>query len=169
MKISDLQRKIYIDMDGVLVFCTKSAASFNNLTVKEFLSYGYGNKYWDNFVAKADLYQEFANMGWESNGKRLLNFFNQRNIPYTFLTRPIKEPHTKECIKGKLSWLMKNSLDEIPVLFERHKEKYVGNGNILIDDDSRNIDAWNESGGIGILYRNEEYELTIKKLEKLLK
>lgn len=168
MKISELQRKVYIDLDGCLVDCIKAAATFNHMSSKEFLSYGYRNKYWDNFVEKSDLSQEFANMSWESNGKKLLNWFNSRNIPYTFLTRPIKEPYTKECIKGKLSWLMRNGLDEMPVIFERHKEKYAGNGNILIDDDSRNIDDWNDSGGIGILYRNKEYESIIKKLEKLL-
>jgi hypothetical protein len=169
MKLSEIKRKIYVDLDGVIVACTKSAADFNNISKEKFIDSGYDNKYWKNFIKNSDMYQEFANMGWESNGKKLLKFFNDRNLSYTFLTRPIKEPYTKHCINGKLSWLMRAGLDEVSVIFERHKEKYAGNGNILIDDDSRNIDEWNAAGGVGILYHNDKYHSIIKKLEHIFK
>jgi len=160
-------QKIYIDLDGVLVDCVKAASDFNNIDVQDFIDSGYHNKYWKNFVDHADIKKEFTNMAWESNGKKIYHWFTQRDIPVTILTRPVGEPHTNDCIAGKKLWLKKHNLD-IPVIFERDKEKYAGDGNILIDDDSRNIDAWNKAGGVGILYKNDKYEDVIKKLNKLL-
>jgi hypothetical protein len=161
-------RKVYLDMDGVLVDCVKAASKFNNIEVQDFIDAGYHNKYWENFVDHADIKKEFTDMDWESNGKKLINWFINREIPIIILTRPIKEPHTEVCISGKKIWLNKNKLSFLPVIFEREKEKYAGNGNILIDDDSRNIDAWNKAGGMGILYKNDNFHHIIKKLEKLV-
>ena len=88
-----------------------------------------------------------------------------------FLTRPVREPNTTACIEGKKYWLKKNSLEYIPVIFERDKEKYAtnvdGSINILIDDHSGNIQKWNEAGGIGLHYRNAWFSEIIKNLEKL--
>jgi hypothetical protein len=47
------------------------------------------------------------------------------------------------------------------------KANYSGSNKILIDDSEKNIRAWNNAGGIGILHKNNED--TIKKLMTYLK
>jgi hypothetical protein len=173
MKIKELTSdigKVYIDLDGVVAYCDKGIADFNNIAVEETLAAGFDNKYWKNVIKNANIKDFYANLEWEPNGKKLLKWFEDRDIPITFLTRPTKAPTTKDCIEGKKIWLKNNNLDSIPVLFEFNKEKYAISGdkvNILVDDQQKNIDKWNEAGGIGLLYKNGNFSTIIKELGKI--
>lgn len=162
--------KIFIDMDGVICGCNQATADWNNVSVEEFLSKGWGNPYWDKLAKEADMVPFFANMPWEENGEKLLNWFKEHKVPYTFLTRPVKPPKDQDCIEGKKQWLQAQGLTS-PVIFERDKEKYaVSNGkpNILIDDHPGNIEKWNAAGGIGIRYFPKQCDEVLEQLEDLL-
>jgi hypothetical protein len=167
MRISEIERKVFIDLDGCLADCAKGAADFNHLTLEEFESYGWNNKYWSNVINNGDIKKFFANLEWMPNGKKLLAWFDNRKIPYIFLSRPVGPPNTEECIAGKKLWLKKNGLGGIPAIFAFNKDEYVGNSNILIDDLDDNIKSWNVAGGIGILYEDSGVKNTFKKLSKI--
>lgn len=167
MKIKDLTRKVYIDMDGVIAAAGHGAAHYNNIPLQTFLDAGYPNKYWNKILINGDIKQLFIDLPWESNGKRLLSWFTTRNIPFTFLTKPSDHPYTTDCIEGKKIWLHSHGLNNIPVIFSFNKEKYAGVNNILIDDLESNIKKWNTAGGIGLLYNNSAYDNTLTQLEKL--
>jgi PAS domain-containing protein len=128
MKITELSPEIgicYIDLDGVIAFLNKGVAEYNNITTKDIDDAGWDSEYWHNVLETADIEKFFANLDWESNGRNLVNWFIHRNIPISFLTRPVKEPNTEACIRGKKIWLNKQGVGNIPVIFERVKEKYA--------------------------------------------
>jgi hypothetical protein len=173
MKIKEISSKIgiaYIDLDGVLAWLDKGVADYNNISLETQEVEGWDNKYWYNVLNNSDIEQFFTNLEWERNGKKLINWFLERNLPITLLSRPVKEPNTEACILGKIAWIQKQGISSIPVIFEKDKEKYAisdGKVNILIDDHSGNIEKWNSVGGIGIHYRDQWFEEVIKKLDKL--
>jgi len=156
----------------VIANCDQGIVDYNHITMEQHKAAGWDNEYWHNVLDNADIKEFYINLEFEPNGQALLNWFISHHIPFTFLTRPCKEPNTQACIEGKKIWLKRNGLGDIPVLFERDKEKYAvsSNGlpNILIDDHSGNISKWNKAGGVEILYKWELFPDVIKKLEKLL-
>lgn len=173
MKIEELKPEIgiaYIDMDGVVAWLDKGVADYNKISLATQDAAGWDNEYWHNVLDTANIEQFFANLEWMPNGKNLIGWFQQRKLPISFLTRPVKEPNAEACIKGKTIWLRRKGVGNIPVIFERDKEKYAtsdGKVNILIDDHSGNIAKWNEAGGIGIHYRDFWFDDVKKKLESL--
>ena len=162
---------VYVDLDGVIAGCDEGTAIFNNVSLEEFRRLGWNNPYWDNMVKNANAKDFFSNLPWEENGVRLLRWFKENNISYTFLTRPLREPNTAKCIEGKKIWLKKHNL-KMPVIFEFDKEKYAisedGKQNILIDDHSGNIEKWIAAGGIGIHYRWYDCDKVLNRLDSLL-
>jgi hypothetical protein len=173
MKIEELKPEIgiaYIDMDGVVAWLDKGVAEYNNISLETQDAAGWDNEYWHNVLNTSDIEKFFSNLEWMPNGKKLIDWFEQRNLPISFLTRPIKPPQDQECIRGKNEWLQRQGIDYIPVIFERDKEMYAtsnGKVNILIDDHSGNIQKWNDAGGIGIHYRDFWFPQVKTKLEKL--
>jgi hypothetical protein len=167
MRIDELTRKIYLDLDGVLCDCARAAAEFNNISVKQFTDAKWDNDFWINVVKNANLKDFFENLHWESNGKKLVQFLFENNLQFEILSSPCSFPNTSSCIKGKKIWLQKHGLSNIHAIFSCHKEKYAGNGNILIDDLPFNISKWNSAGGIGILHSNDNYQRTFKMLGEI--
>jgi 5'(3')-deoxyribonucleotidase len=167
MKISDLHRRIYIDMDGVIVDCTKATALYNKISISQLNSVGWDSGYWKNILQNGNMEEFFTNMDWESNGQRLLKWFNDRNLSYTFLSRPTSPPTTQACIRGKKAWLKSHGLDDVPVIFAFDKSLYAEPGDILIDDLVANIEGWNGADGLGLLYDNDKISRTLHHLEKI--
>lgn len=66
------------------------------------------------------------------------------------LTAPTKDP---ECLAGKLDWIV----DNLPEWLHRQyfitprKSELAREGRLLIDDSDKNINAWFDAGGTGIL------------------
>lgn len=168
--LSTKSPKIFIDQDGVIANCEQGLADYCGVPLREIQTAGWDNLYWEKLRKHPDIASFFENLGWESNGKKLLNWFFERHIPFTFLTRPFR-PHEEECITGKKIWFSKEGLGNIPVIFEADKEKYAttnGQPNILIDDHSGNIDKWNAAGGIGLLYCNKNCDRILQKVAEIL-
>jgi hypothetical protein len=73
--------------------------------------------------------------------------------------------------KGKIEWVKKNlSTDtEIIVCHRREKKNYSKIGNILIDDNEKNINEWKDYGGIGILHTNSKKTIgDLNEIKKIL-
>jgi hypothetical protein len=90
------------------------------------------------------------------DGKALWNYIKNQNVK--ILSSPSKR---KAAIKGKKIWLKKNNI-ECEAIFEEQKQKYANENSILIDDYEKNIQKWENAGGIGILHKSTI--LTIKEL-----
>jgi len=174
MKISEVEKNIstaFVDLDGVIAWLDKGVADYNNISLVEQEAAGWDNEYWHNVLDTANIEQFFANLEWMPNGKNLVGWFQQRHLPMKFLTRPVKEPNEAACIAGKKKWLRSKGIGNIPVIFERDKEKYAVNSdgtvNILIDDHSGNVQKFSDAGGVGIHYRDFWFPDVIAKLENL--
>ncbi len=174
MKIEELKTDIgiaYLDLDGVIAWLDKGVAEYNNISLTTQDAAGWDNTYWHNVLDNANISKFFSELDFMPNGKNLIGWFQRHHLPFEFLTRPVREPNTEACIKGKTMWLRRQGLNNIPVIFERDKEKYAidknGKPNILIDDHSGNIQKWNDAGGIGIHYRDYWFDAVETKLEHL--
>jgi len=174
MKVKELDKKIgkiFIDLDGVLVGCLQGVADYYSVPLKTIELAGHDCQYWLDLKKTSNIKDFFANLPWEPNGEKLLQWFDTRNIPYEFLTKPTGKTKD-ECISGKKIWLKNHGLGHIPVIFSYAKQKYSkdaeGNPNILIDDMPDNIKWFNGRGGIGLLYNSYDIESTLRRLEELL-
>ena len=174
MKIEELKPEIgvtFIDLDGVVAWLDKATANYNNITLQQQLDAGWDSKYWQNVKKTANIEEFYANLEWEPNGKKLVQWFLDRNLPIAFLSRPTREPTTSACIAGKKKWLKRMGLIDIPVIFEFDKEKYArdeaGRPNLLIDDHSGNVQKFIDAGGLAIHYRDFWFPQVIEKLETI--
>ena len=118
----------------------------------------------------------FANLKQLSGGKKITDWLNSNNIPYTILSAPLRGPYAKASIMGKIEWLQKHTPKAVKgAIFKHDKHEHAKDGgrpNILIDDYGKKITAWEQAGGIGIKHE-DEYEVsdaadrTIKRLEQI--
>lgn len=92
---------------------------------------------------------------------------------FSILSSPLMS-RVEQSSEEKAEWV-KRYLSKYPVdsvLFDHHKEKFAkqadGTPNILIDDWDSNIKLWEANGGIGILYKDSNWETALKKLHYAL-
>lgn len=118
----------------------------------------------------------FANLKQLPGGKKITDWLNSNNIPYTILSAPLRGPYAKSSIMGKLEWLEKHTPNAVRgALFKHDKHEHAQDGsrpNILIDDYHKKIKAWDNAGGIAIQHEDEykvpdAAERTIKRLEEI--
>jgi len=164
------ERKFFVDMDGVIANCELGICDEIGITLDTFTRSSNEQKeaYWSEAKKNADIESFFANLHWLPKGKNLLKFLDDRNINYTFLTRPSGGSTTAACIRGKRQWLKKHGLDNHEVIFAFAKEKHAHKGDVLIDDLPANISDWNSVGGIGLLYSEERQARIFELIEELL-
>jgi hypothetical protein len=82
---------------------------------------------------------------------------------YNICSSPLRGDHENSG-KWKKVWIQKNlSPQPAEIIITGQKERYAvnadGSPNILIDDRSKNIEAWKAKGGIGIKYQADEDSL----------
>jgi 5'(3')-deoxyribonucleotidase len=70
----------------------------------------------------------------------------------------------KEWAKREVPWMPESNV--VIVNRKRDKIKFVGKGNILVDDYHVNVDQWKAAGGIGILF--ESPVQTMIELQKII-
>lgn len=118
----------------------------------------------------------FANLNQLPGGKKITDWLNKNNIPYTILSAPLRGKYEAASKEGKLIWLKKHTPSAASgAIFKHNKHEHAvekGVQNILIDDYGVKIRAWNESGGIGIKHEDEyetpdAAERTIERLEEI--
>jgi len=151
------QYKIYIDMDGVLTNFDKSFMILSNGIPPNEYENKYGSKeFWNKIDAEGINY--WTEMEWMPNAKKLWQFIRPYNP--NVLSAPSKNPL---CIKGKRIWCTNELKMSTNVIIDKNKQKYATPSSILIDDLSKNINAWKAAGGIGILHTSPEKTISILK------
>jgi len=134
----------YCDLDGVL-------ANFMG-KVKEHYPDSYD---WmpDNILwPRVDSIPNFwESLDWMPDGEKLWTYLKTKNPK--ILSAPARDPR---CIPGKHKWIDTRLGEHVPrIIVKAHQKKdYAAPNRILIDDLKKNVDAWTEAGGIGILHTN---------------
>ena len=109
----------------------------------------------------------WANLDWMPGGKRLYQFIEKYD-PYVLSAYSGRDPTSKN---GKMKWLAKNTnwkKGRINLVMRSQKQKYAttnGKPNVLIDDYMKNINEWENKGGIGVHHTNASK--TIGELKRL--
>ena len=109
----------------------------------------------------------WANLDWMPGGKLLYQFIEKYD-PYVLSAYSGRDPTSKN---GKMKWLAKNTnwkKGRINLVMRSQKQKYAttnGKPNILIDDYIKNINEWENKGGIGVHHTN--VSKTIGELKRL--
>jgi hypothetical protein len=152
--------KIFVDLDNTLTSFNDAVAKLGPEAVK-----GLGDK--ASEVAKLEMYRLidkagesfWSSMDWAKNGKVLWRFLSQfdpvlLSSPGQFSWAP----------SGKKQWVAKN-IPGTPLLLSENKWDYAERNAILIDDMQKNVGAWEQLGGIGVLYEGDPVATTNKLLD----
>jgi len=112
----------------------------------------------------------FANLPELPNYHKLIGWLKLHNIPYTILSAPLRGNNAASA-RGKMTWLDKHHPGtSSTAIFRGDKERMAKKGgvsNVLIDDHKKNIENWDAAGGKGILYRDNNVDATIERLEDI--
>jgi hypothetical protein len=153
--------EIYCDLDEVLVDFLRGASSavgsdFMRMSSKE------------RWKKISQVKGFWANLGWKPNAKRLHDFII-RYDPHILSAFTNRDPNSKV---GKMKWLKKNTgfkRVNIHIVKRSQKQAYAKTKeekpNVLIDDYIKNIQEWENKGGIGIHHTN--VGKTINELKRL--
>lgn len=158
---------LYIDMDGVIVDFYNDietlppiyVSAFHNDRLKfwQLIDHDYGSKFW-------------TMLNWNCDGRKLfIKLQTQAKTPTILSAYPsfgIRTPDV--CTIGKRIWIDKNIDRTQKAIFCLSSNKYLqaNTNSILIDDSEKNINAWNNAGGMGVLFKS--YKQAIFDLEKHL-
>ena len=160
---------VYLDMDGVL-------ADFFGEVARE-----HDVEYWREIHRKDlgidQIAQEpgfFEMLPVLPNAGKLMQGVISLASKYSILSSPLMS-NVEESSKEKMQWLQRHLKNHQPqaVIFDHEKYKYAQQAddtpNILIDDWDTNIKLWEANGGIGILYKPENYKEVLHKLSAALR
>jgi len=154
----ETQYQIYCDMDGVLADFEGGYEKLTGIDLQgEFKPDG--EEFWDP-IAKAGV-KFWASLKWMPGGQQLWNYIKPYNPK--LLSAPSREESSKI---GKYVWV-KNKLPGTKLILRsaNRKKQFANPNSILIDDRIKNIESWEQAGGIGIHHTSTEN--TIKELKKL--
>jgi len=157
---------LYLDCDGV-IFDTINEAY--RMMEKEGLNKN--NHYEvDLFFEKVDWNLLFQNAKELNNSIKKIKYLKESNIfkDIIILTK-LSGNYYEEGIKRKI---FNDLLPDIRVItLQRSITKdsvVIANGNILVDDEIKNISSWNNSGGVGISFHQEIIDLDNNVINDLL-
>lgn len=150
---------IYVDMDSTLVDFDTKFIRLTGIQPDDFIEINGRPEFW-RIVQSVENY--WKNLDWMPDGKKLWNYIKKYHP--ILLTKPAPDQCVPTCKQDKIEWVEKNIGKDVSIIFSTFKEFYAKHGTILIDDKIKNIDKWNEAGGIGILHRNAKE--TIQKLKE---
>ena len=156
---------LYIDMDGVL----SDLHGYLGIDIEANSVQQYREKIADYLNSPDDkIYTLFRTLPKLTGGVLLTEWIRENNLKFTILSAPIKGLENTRCIDAKIDWLDEHLPGaSVSAIFDREKFKYaVYNSvpNVLVDDLSKNISAWQAQGGIGILHSDADCQGTLDKL-----
>lgn len=168
--------KIFLDLDAVIINCTKGFATKFNLKIpkKSYLNYGYFDEYWTNNNRKLLDYDFWSNLELYPWSKNLIKLVEKYDADFRFLTACVRE---ESCYSGKyanIKKLLGGKYANKIIMCCEDKSFAAGPNKILIDDKNDNCDLWLKSNGIFYLWKErtedmiEETDDELRKLEKFL-
>lgn len=143
--------KIYLDMDGVLADFVTGVQGPDFLN-GPLLSEDCYDKQKKEFTEKG-LFRKLPPM---QDMQELVDYVKSTGVPYEILTCAGAVNHNL-VVQDKIKWLDEHLDPGVPVITTLkgvHKAKFAQPGHILVDDRLKNIHAWREAGGTGILHLN---------------
>ena len=184
MRASEIQSQphLYLDMDGVQAdFFTAWAQwhnhKFGQSHVERYKDIG-SKEQREQSIAELSaegpqfIEQFFANLPTLLGGQRLVAWLRANNIPFTVLSAPLRGMNGPS-IAGKKTWLdAHNPGTSGSAIFTGDKARmatHAGRPNVLVDDYKKYVNAWNDAGGIGLLYRDNSVESVIRQLASIYK
>ena len=154
-------KKIYIDMDGVLVNFDKWKLE-DAKKHPEILSND--TALWRD-AAKVERF--YLNLEPMPDASKLIEYLKSLNIPLAILTGIPRRDTMPYAEQEKKEWMDTHfpGIEFNIGPYSKNKKNFSGPNLVLIDDRADNITDWNNAGGIGILYTT--FEKTKQELEKL--
>jgi len=170
--MKNTEYSLYLDLDGVLVNFDdgymKLAGKSIIQTAKDEGDKAARNKYLDAGS------QYWENLEWIEGGKEIWNTASSLfNAVYILSSVGTTDPvRGKPVDEGKRRWLKKNipsiDLSNVFIVGGSHMKKtYSAKNAVLVDDMPKNINEWNQAGGIGILHNSKHYKKTIESLKDI--
>lgn len=158
IKEDKTEYQIFCDMDGVLVDFELGYQELTGINPTS-PNRPEGEKFWEP-LKKAGV-KFWASLKWMPDGKELWDYIKKYNPK--LLSAPSREESSKI---GKYVWV-KNKLPGTKLLFRKaeRKKEFANSNSILIDDRIKNIESWEQAGGIGIHHTSTKN--TINQLQKL--
>ena len=155
---------IFVDMDGVLTDFLKGCESYlgHPLTNDE-----KGHTDYDNRKEELTNKRLFANLPPMVDMYDLLAYIKHTGVDWEILTAA-GLVNRELVVYDKKYWVDKYVDPSVVVnctFTGSQKAAYALPGNVLIDDRAKNIEAWEEAGGIGIIHTSAKE--TIEKLKEL--
>jgi hypothetical protein len=182
MRASEIQSQphLYLDMDGVQADFFTSWAQWHNRKfgqshVERYKDIGSKEDRERSIIelsAEGPEFIEkfFANLPTLPGGQRLISWLRNNNIPFTVLSAPLRGMNAPS-IAGKRHWLdQHNPGTSKSAIFTGDKARMATRGgrpNVLVDDYKKYVNAWNDAGGIGLLYRDSNVESVIQQLANI--
>ena len=179
MKIRDLLEEtdskkmphLYLDMDGVQADFFGAWANSHN--VKNYKEIPDTEESINQLAASGEdkVYNFFRDLAPLAGGNQIVNWLKQHNIPYTVLSAPLRGKYANNSVQAKKDWLDEfNPGTSQDAIFTQGKHKYAitnGKPNVLVDDYSKYLNAWQEAGGIAVKHEDSNTAHTIHELEKI--
>ena len=157
-------KRIFVDMDGVL-------ADFNTgvetLTGTPFPNTDQGHNDYDERKEELTNKRLFRNLPPMPDMYDLVGYVRHTGLPWEILTAA-GVVNRELVVWDKNEWIREYVSPSVVVtctMTGSQKGMFALEGSVLIDDRKKNIQAWEDNGGIGILHTSAED--TINQLKKL--
>ena len=158
-------KKIYFDLDQVLADFNRGVAELCGLEYKEEnnLTPAADTVMWGKIREVDHFYDKLKLM---QGAKKLFDAVYGKYANRCEILTGIPKPKRGILRAGedKINWVRRHLSEDIVVniVFKEQKPEYcTGKDCILIDDNSKNIEAWEAMGGTGILFKSAEKTMTI--------
>jgi len=143
------QMKVFVDMDNVICDFDKAVQELGDVSAEGLGENASDSQKQTMYSAIEEAGPDFwGTMDWLPEGRVFWRFIKQFNP--TLLSSP---GEFSWAVPGKTDWINQN-VPGTSAFFEPEKWRYAERGAILVDDDKINIGAWQQRGGVGILFKD---------------
>ncbi|MDY3738969.1 MAG: hypothetical protein SO022_00725 [Selenomonadaceae bacterium] len=151
-------KKIYIDMDGVIVDFVQGIRDLCGMEPSEQGKAPLDEEMWEAMKHVDHFFSKLKPMpGAVEMVKALHAKFGDRCEILTAIPKPNREIHHAK--EDKIEWVKKYIGKDIVVnvVYRAEKKQFCkGNEYILIDDFEKNVQEWQNNGGVGIVFTNPD-------------
>ena len=158
-------RQIFLDMDGVLADFQTTCSEMLGLKIWNTAE---GHKLYDLNKRELTAKHMFRRLNPLPDAWKLVDYCMNSGIHTEILTAAGTVNRTL-VIRDKIDWIRRYISPYwiiIPTFKGSQKAAFAHKKAVLIDDRQRNIDAWVEAGGIGILHKTADD--TIEQLDNII-